>query len=164
MPINYTDLATEINTDPRAYGYAAHVLIGNDQAVADLLNLVRTGSNGGPAITIRRVDVGSQEICEAIRVPDYTALPANPNASQLSQERRFLSWMEALVNAPRVRLLNDDGSDTPVMANFADMFGAATGTRQRLVALASRNGSRAEELFGRGTVMTAADVAKALRG
>lgn len=163
MPIDYPALATEINTDPRSYGYAAHVAAGNDQAVAGLLNLARDGTNGGPAVVIRRADIASREIMEAIRITDYTALPANPNTSALSQERRALSWLESLVNADRVRLLNDDGTNNPVMSNFADMFPAGTGTRDRLVALAQRHGSRAEELFGRDAAVTADDVAKALR-
>lgn len=156
-------LATELNTDPNAYGYAAKIAVGDDEGVAAIINTVRDGSNGA-SIPIRRSNIASKEIVEAIRVTDYTALPANPNATQLSNERRFLSWMESLVNASEVRLLNDDGTDTPVISNFQDMFPAGSGTRTRLFTLATRNGSRAEQLFGANFVVTASDVAKALRG
>ena len=48
--------------------------------------------------------------------------------------------------------------NTPVIANFQVMFPAGSGTRARLIALASRNGSRAEQLFGVGVQITHADV------
>jgi hypothetical protein len=167
--IQVTALRAELLADPRTYGYAAHINVGgvtgndNDQALANLINLVRTGTNGGPAIPIKRDDVASREIMEAIRITDFTALPVSPNATQLSTERRALAWMEALVNADRVRLVNEDGSDTPVMANFGDMFAVGTSTRTRLTALSTRNGSRAEELFGRAVSVSVSEVGRALR-
>ena len=158
MPINHQALQTELQTDPTALGYAASVASGNDEATAAILNQIRAG------ITIRRADIEPREIAAAIAVADYTALGGNPTAAQLSTERRFLSWLTAIMAVPSLRLLNDDGSNTPVIDNFQAMFAAGTGTRTRLIALASRQGTRAEQLFGVGTVVSAADVAKALRG
>lgn len=158
-------LKTELLTDPVGYGYAADgptTPTPNVQGLADKLNLVRDGANGGPAITVRKDAIASKDIYEAIDIGDYTALPGNPNASQLSTERRFLAWLTGLAAIPTVRLLNDDGSNTPVITNLQTAFPAGSGTRTRLVALASRNGSRAEQLFGRNAVVTYHEVASAL--
>lgn len=160
-PAQYVALKSELNNDPRAYGYAPLRTSGSDNALADLLNLVRDGTNG-TAIPIRRADIASKELWEAIDVTDMTALPGAPTATQLSAERRQLAWLTGLPAIPRIRLLNDDGSNTPAVANLLAIF-PASGTRTRLTALASRNGSRAEELFGRDVRLTDADVAIALR-
>lgn len=161
-PAQYQTLKTELLTDPRGYGYAPLRTSGSDNALADLLNLVRDGTNTGPAIPIRRVDVLSKELWEAIDVGDMTALPGSPTAAQLSTERRQLAWLTGLPAIPRIRLLNDDGSNTPAVTNLLAIF-PVSGTRTRITALASRNGSRAEELFGRDTRITDTDVAIALR-
>jgi hypothetical protein len=156
MAINYTTLKNEILNDPNAYGYAEHVTAGSNQAIADLLNLPRV------AITIRKSDVSSKDIIEAIAISDFPALAQNPTNAQLSTERRSLAWLECLMNVDMVRLLNDDGSDTPVIANLEGMFPVGTGTRNRLRALAVRAGSRAEQLFGTNTFISSSDVAQAL--
>jgi hypothetical protein len=44
------------------------------------------------------------------------------------------------------------------------MFPAGSGTRNRLTALATRSGSRAEQLFGRRVSVSHGDVATALNG
>lgn len=149
-------LAAEIDADPNAYGYAAHVAANRPGDVAALLNEVRA------TITVRRADIASAEIVQAIDVADYTALGANPTAAALSTERRYLGWLALLAAAPTVRLLNDDGSNTPVVANLLAMFPNGSGTRTRLTAIASRFGSRAEQLFGTGSVVSATDVGEAL--
>lgn len=157
MPINFAELNTELTTDPTTLGYATPRAAGNDQALTDALNLVRA------AITIRRANIPVKDIWEAITVADMTALPGTPNATQLSTERRQLAWLSGLPAIGSVRLQNADGSDTSIMTNLAAIF-PASGTRTRLLALASRTGSRAEQLFGVDTVVTTTDVARALRG
>lgn len=158
MSMTAAALRTELQTDPAALGYAALVASGNDAGLASLLNAPRAG------IAVRRADISTQELAEAILVTDFTALPANPTAAQLSSERRYLAWLTGLLAGSAVRLLNDDGTDTPVVANLKAIFAAGTGTHTRLVALASRQGSRAEQLWGRGATVGASDVAAALRG
>lgn len=161
--INYTTLKTELTTNPNGYtGIGGQTLTqlynaGADQACADVLNEIRA------AISIKRADVSSADCVSSIRVTDYTALPANPSNGQLSTERRFLSWLECISGLVegRIRLLNDDGSDTPAIANFKDMFQVGTGTLTRLLALATRSGSRAEQLFGADTRLTATDIVQA---
>lgn len=157
MAIDYAALKTELNTDPTALGYAAPRTAGDDVTLAGIVNLLRA------TIQIRRADISASEIANAIDVADYTALPGSPTAAQLSSERRFLAWITGILTVGSVRLLNDDGTNAPAITNFQAMFPAGSATRTRLLALASRNGSRAEQLFGAGTVITSADVAKALR-
>lgn len=161
MPMTLPALKSEITTDPVTYGYAANVAAGEPEVVAAKLNKPRDGTDGEAAITVRRADILPQEIWGAILVTDYTALPASPNAGQLSAERRYLSWLTGLAAQPSVRLLNDDGTDGPVVTNLTAMFNGAT--RARLIALASRPGSRAEQLWGAGTTITTQNVSDALR-
>jgi hypothetical protein len=139
--MDYAALRAELLTDPLALGYAAL----SDAQAAARLNATDTGR------TRRRADVSSAEITQSVTVADYTALGANPTAAALSTERRYLAWLALIAAAPSVRLLNDDGSNTPVIDNLLAMFPAGSGTRTRLQALATRAISRAEEL-GLGTV------------
>ncbi len=152
-----TQLKTELQTDPSSLGYAAPLAAGTMAALAGLLNQPRA------SIRIRRADIASSEVAIAIEVTDFTSLQANPTAAQLSSERRYLAWLTAILAVPAVRLLNNDGSNTPVITNFQAMFPAGSGTRTRLLALAERDGSRAEQLFGVGVVVSYQDVGLALR-
>ena len=152
-------LKTELTTDPRGYGYAALITAKNWNGLRDAVNLPRPA----PVPAIRRTDIEVADIYAAIAVADYTALPGNPTAAQLSTERRFLAWLSGLSALKTVRLLNDDGTDTQVVVNFRAMFAAGTGTINRLVALANRLGTRSEELFGRDVFVTDGEVETALR-
>ena len=155
MAINYTTLANEINTDPLAYGYAALVAAGSDAGVADLLNTVRAGADGKPAITTRRADIAPSEILEAIDNRDFGANPASS----------LLTWFQALMGQRTIRLQTDAGADTNVVANLRRLVTSNTnGSLTRLNAAATRFGSRAEQLFGAGVFVDSSDVARALRG
>jgi hypothetical protein len=157
MALTRAQLAAELTGDPEGIGYAPHVASGAHATLADLLNAPRAG------IVVRRQDVSVAEIYSAIRVADYTPLPANANAVQLSTERRYLAWLSGLgALGGSVRVLNEDDTDTPIAENLRAMFPAASATWQRLVALARRDGSRAEQLGGFGTVVTPAEIALAL--
>ena len=158
MPLTFSALKTELQTDPRAYGYASLLAASNWNAVRDLLNLPRTGANGGPAITIRRDDVSSSEIFERIDMADMPALSGTPNANLLSIERQRLAWLTGLAAIPLIRITNDDGTNTGAATTILAIFPAGSGTRTRLVALGNRFGSRAEELFGRNLAVSDGDV------
>jgi len=159
MPLVLSALLTELQTDPRSYGYAEWVADGSDQALADLLNAVRDGVTAprpgkpvGAAITVRRADVSPGELLEAIDSRDYAASPG----------AGLVAWFQALMGQVQIRLLNADGSNTRVIANMQRLITSNTnGTITRLTAVASRFGSRAEELFGVGTMVTWQDVAAA---
>jgi len=147
MAINYVALKSELNTDPNAYGYAPLITIGNDQGLADMLNLARA------AIMMPRPDVSPLEILEAIKVTDFIN---SPNVL-------YASWFESITQYPSVRILKENGSDTRAMTNFMTILVNGSQSEVRLRALASRSGSRAEQLFGVGTTVAHMDIAQALR-
>jgi len=161
MAVNLAQLKTELNTDPAALGYAAPRNAGAHGILASILNTVRAGQ------TIQRVDVSAKEIVEAINVADMKpfATPATPTNQELSFERRYLAWFATLPAMGNVRLMLDDGTTlTPVGANLDAMFPASPGsaTRTRIIALMSKPPTRAEQLFGAGTVVTTDQVSMAL--
>jgi len=144
--IDYAALKTEIQTDPNAYGYAGPLASRTDWQVAALLNQARSG------ISMPRPDVTPLEILEAIRVTDFVP---SPNVL-------YASWLESLTQFPSVRILKDNGTDTRVMTNLMTILANGSQSETRLRALASRAGSRAEQLFGVGTVIADGDIGRAL--
>ena len=146
MAIDYVALKAEIQTDPNTYGYAAMVAVGNMQGVADALNKVRN------AIDIPRPDVTPQEVLEAIAVNHFVA-----NANVL-----YASWFESITQLPSLRVLNADGTDTRVMTNIMAILTNGSQSETRIRNLAKRKGSRAEQLFGVGTVLSWQDITQAL--
>lgn len=136
-------LKTEITTDPLALGYAGK----SDAEIADLLNLPRA------TITIRRANIAPNEVLEAIDSRDFDAAP---NAIHVA-------WFESITQLRTIRLENDDGSATRALGNLRRLLQAADtqGSRTRLAALATRIGSRAEQLLGGGVTVTHIDVADA---
>lgn len=147
-PAQLQTLKTEINTDPTALGYAPFVVSGSDNAIADLLNLVRAG------ITIRRDNIMPNEVLEAIDTRDFNSLTVAE-----------ASWFESVTQLRAIRLSLDDGSDTVVLGNLKRLLAnpGAQGSRARVIALSNRSGSRAEQVLGRSVVVTSEDVAIALR-
>ncbi len=153
MSISYTALKTELTTNPNAYTGTDGLTLtqlytaGADQACADVLNLVRA------AIQIKRADISPSEIFHAL---DLVDMITNPGATTNS-------YMESVLTAPfPIRLQNDDGSDTPVQTNLLTLLKTGTtATKTRLAALRTRNGSRAEQLFGAFTTLMAADIVQA---
>lgn len=139
--MNLTALKTEVQTDPTALGYAAYLATGSLSPIVDLLNAPRAG------VTVFRGVIPSYEIVNATEPTEWAALSS-------AEKQRY----QTLTGAGQV-----DVSNANVRAAFSAMFAAGTATRAALVALASRVGSRAEQLFGAGVAVTADDVARALR-
>lgn len=138
MALSLSALKTELQTDPTTLGYAPLVTAGNTGALAALLNEGRAG------ISVFRSSIPTWEIVANTVKIDYDALL--PGDKQLYQ---------ILVSTGTV-----DATDSRIRAMFASIFGVGTTTRTNLVAMASRQGSRAEQLFGGG--VGHADVARAL--
>lgn len=153
-------LKTELTTDPRGYGYSAAQR--NDQSMADKLNLIRDGSAGtvpsnptaagGQAsgiISEYRKDIAVREIIAAIAPADFAAL-TQLQCAKLSLQFAGTGMVIDATNA------NTRGS-------FAGIFsGMSAATTNAINALASRSGSRAEELFGVGVSVSIDDVGRAL--
>lgn len=137
--IDYTALRTELETDPGGFGYGPHVAAGSTGILAAILNQER------PAIRLDRGVIEGWQIVNAI-------VPAEWRAITDAQRRAI----EFIVSAGSV-----DVSDGNVKDTFLDAFAGGTATRAALVGLATRDGSRAEELFG--VAVSHLDVARALR-
>lgn len=141
MPINFAQLKIEIETDPSLRGYAAHLTTGSDHKTTDLLNALTTS-------TVERDIVSAHEVYEAILPAEWAAL------TSVEKQR-----VQTLLGMGQVNL---KGSNT--RASLGAVFITGTTTRGNLLALQTRVCSRAEQLFGTGTVITPEEVAKALRG
>jgi hypothetical protein len=159
--ISIAALKNEIMSDPLGLGYAVHLATGNHKALADLINYRRDGVSApssvpgavaGPAILVPgRVEV--ERIFDAIDVRDISGSVTNAQ----------LTWLRALFSLRWVFLANPDGTNSRTMDNLLRIVTSDTnGSRTRLQALAKRNGSRAEQLFGIEESVSPDDIGKAL--
>lgn len=140
MPINYTALATEINTDPKALGYANK----SDYEIAVILN-----TPGASAETLFKSYTPIEDIVACILRSEYDSLAA--------AGKTYLN--EVVLKGARVKT-----GDATLRTQVAQLFGAGTTTRTNLTNVASRPATRAEILFGENTNVSDQDVAVALRG
>lgn len=150
VPVQPTiqQIKAELDADPQALGYAAMESAKNWNGLVDALNLVRAGA---PYVLSRRY-LPVQEIAEAIV---------------------FNEWIAAAVTAPMrdgIALIfltaGSEGLDplnTNIRAFFTGSFGAGTTTRANLTARLTRQGSRAEIIWGDGVRVNANDVEMAAR-
>jgi hypothetical protein len=137
-------LTTEINTDPKALGYAA--LAGNADAIA-----VRMNTSPEPIATasqeqIYRRTTPSADLMAGIVLSEFAALV------QANRDYCAMLFSAASVNT----------GDANVRTQVGSIFGAATTSRANLVAAAQKNASRAEALWGDGFRVTAQQVYLAL--
>lgn len=156
-PATKTALLAEITTDPCALGLSVGgVPISAPQMIADLLNapkVDRLNWADGRVSTVKRTDISAAELLENIDVRDTVAAPAQVPSVTLAA-----SWFESVTQAARLRLTNEDNTNTRIRANLNRLFGDTQGTQTRIGTLAIREGSRAEALFGREVTLTDKDV------
>lgn len=143
-------LKTEIDTDPNGYGLVALRNAGNQQGIADALNLPRA------AIPMRRDDVAGWELQEAIDLADL-----QPSANALNNPLAA-AYLQSVLIATRNRIQTDAGVATRIKTNVDALVRNTAGSQARVNALATRPGSRAEQLFGRDTRIDNTDVSRAL--
>lgn len=149
--MDYQELAAEIANDPEDVGYAQHASSGADTLVAALLN-ARTGAGAGD---VTEPVLAKGDFVLAI-TPALARIDALENASLRTVWGRY--W-EAIQCAETFRVAD------PRLAGLLDL--AVTHgvlTAEERAAVGVRTGSRAEVLWGAGTVVSADDVARALRG
>lgn len=139
MAINYAALKAEGVNDPLGLGYAVHFGTGNDQAIADLLNTPRQGA------TVNRTIVPAWEVVNAVVPAEYAALTAT-----------YRDYLTFVVSATEVQLGGGGVRD-----GLGAVFPAQSATRANLLALLTKQASRAEQLFGFGVTITPDDIAKA---
>lgn len=162
-PAQLATLKTELQTDPRGYGYNASAR--NDSDMAARINVPRDGTNvpsnptgdGGAAngvikLNNRTVDTGL--IRAAVTFDGYDGLVV---ASQ-----SWFNWLTSggniTVNAHLLQQLAGIPTATSSIWAAADR----TAMNAAMEALMRKFGSRAEEKFGIGVVVTVTEVGNAL--
>lgn len=134
-------LAGELTSDPQTVGYSGAV---TDAAKSALVNQ-RTG-NGSASVF--RNDIKTAEIVNAIVAADFAVLTA-------VQVQKLALMLQAGIL---------DATQANVRTIFLGIFAGMANTITALTALASRTGSRAEVLWGCGTVVTEQQIGQARNG
>lgn len=134
MGIDFPAMKSEIETDPQALGYS---LVDN-ALTATLLNDRKV------SIQVARGEVPTQEVIDATVFSEL---------SQATNQRLYiiLTSRETIMITPTIISL------------VKEIFASGTTSRTQLATLQTRDGSRAEELFGVDTVITAKDVNTAIQ-
>ncbi len=142
MPVNLSTLRTELLTDPRGLGYSAGISIGDHNRVSDLLN-TSAASHSVSIGTIYALDMQ-----QSVVPGEYAVISAG-------QRDLWGAIVATSINGIAI-------SNTVIRNQVAFVWSAGTTTRSNLLALDTRSGSRAEVLFGEGTVVFSTEVGKAL--
>lgn len=138
-PAQLTALASEINTDPKAVGYAAKT----NKQIADLLN------TRGLVVSDPKINAGIVSVQVLLNALVGTeVLTLTP-----AQSQALIIYFSGLTL---------DTSNANVRAGIGAIFGAGTQSRTNLQAAVDRTASRAETLFGAGTLIDQRDVSLAL--
>ncbi len=144
-PTHISELNTELTTDPQTLAYTPSD--GDDAADAGIINL--------PRVSIQRDNfVRAFDISEAVDPADWPTV----NSDQFKRDL----WRDVLLSAGSQGLINANANN--IKAKVLVVFAAASATRANLLALQTRDGSRAEMLWGDGSFVTVAAIAIALRG
>lgn len=144
MTVTLAALRAELQTDQAALGYAG--LLNGE--ITDWAALAAVINQPRPGIVVQRGVVPGYMVMGAVRGTDFDALNAGGK-----------EYLRALL-APG--LVDLDAIE--VRAALAVLFPGGSSTRTNLLALVDRPGSRAELLWGRGTVVTVDELARAWRG
>jgi hypothetical protein len=139
MPIDHAILKNELTTGA---AYAAARAVGDDAAMLAQLRAPVAG------FTVPAGVIPAYLVVNAIDPADWS------NATAGEQDR-----IKTIIGAGTV-----DPSNVNVKNAFTKAFPAGSATRNALVALTTRPGSRLEQLFGVGTDATLSDISFALRG
>lgn len=141
MPFTSQQLATEINTDPKALGYAALVAAHDRMGLAAKLNATYAGVG-----IVYRNDLKSWEVLAALVESEVTSL------SVTAWTRVQTLLIPSMVDATQQRIRDQ----------FAGIFVGKAATLANLDAVARKVApSRAEELWGYKTTVSDQDIANA---
>lgn len=143
MPFTSEQLAAELNSDPTGRGYAPYIAAGDDVGLAENINRPDAG-------TVDRITVTSDLFQTAVVASEYTVL---------TEQLRGL-W-QTIVTASVQRGV--PVKDPKIRAQIVSIWPAGSVTRANLAAMQTKTGSRAEVLWGDGTVVQTGDIAQALR-
>lgn len=133
-------LKSECINDPKGLGLNALYANGQDQDVADALNVIHAGGD----YQINNEPVSKEQVVKAITGADFAAMNA-------------LDFTKLMV----LFLMGEiDLSNAATQTLLASVFPPGGGTRTNLVQLAKRQGTRGEVLFGNGVRVSASEVAE----
>lgn len=133
-------LHSELFTDPMQMGYDTDS--GDENALADALNVWREG--GG--YQVNRDPVTIPQIFSAITPDDFSGLTTTN-----------LARLQTVFTLPTIDLAVSN-----VLENLAGIFGTNSPTQQAFLVLQKRQCSRAEVLWGKGTLVTINQIDQAL--
>jgi hypothetical protein len=140
-------LRHELTTDPAGLGYAALVAVGNDPGVANILN--RPSGPGAATVTVNWLAKSDLAAVIVQAVPNLLQKDAGTQAA----------WTFYFQTALALDGVNPANPVTAAL--FANAVTAGLLTQGQVDAAIKRVGSRAEVLWGAGTIVTAADVGAA---
>jgi hypothetical protein len=132
-------LHAELFTDPMGLGY--NTSGDDDNAPSAMLNTIREGE----AYLVDRDPVPTTEVFSLAAPDDFSAL----TDTQLAR-------LQAIFTLQTINLADDN-----VRTNLANIFGNNSPTQHAIVAFRKRQGSRAEVLWGPGTVVMSDQVKQA---
>lgn len=142
-PYTLAALATEINTDPVTLGYAPAKVAGSASQIAALLN-----STYGAVTTVYRKNIPAGEILSGIVWAEVSAFTAARIAA-----------IQLMLSTGTV-----DGSSQNIRDFFAGALTGANTSKSNLDTISKvAKPTRAEELWGAGTVVSASDIASIIR-
>lgn len=155
MPIDFAALKTEIQTDPQALGYSPLVSSGNDVGIAALLN--NKTVVGDPGV---RIDLGALEMYLILQdcYTDIDTAQSSATAAVARAARLFINLIKSIRQKDVLLSGVFNSAITTLRTNSIITVAQANGIRSLSLS------SRAEVLFGYGTYISDAHVARALRG
>lgn len=133
-----SSLRTELSTDPTGI-YGTAWTVGDNDALVAAINAPRAG------VSVGRGVVPTHVVFEAMDAGEWSTLSA------IEKQR-----VETLLAMGTIDL-----SGARTRATLTGIFPSGSVSRAALVALTDRQGSRAEQLFGAGVVVTIGDVRRA---
>lgn len=139
---NTASLHAELFTDPLSLGYAGFISTGDDNSLSDLLN---THHSGGGFLVFAD-PVSPSVIFDVINPEDYTSLTTTD-----------LARLQTIFTLPDVNL-----AVSATLDKVLGVFPNGSPSVLAITALQHRAGSRAEVLWGPGTVVTPNEVNEAI--
>lgn len=138
-PAQIVVLKSELINDPKGLGLNALYANGQDQDVANVLNVIRVGGD----YQINAEPVHAKDVVKSITLADFNAMTPTDY-----QKLTILFLMGDI-----------DLSNIVTQTLLGSVFPAGGQTRTNLIALSKRQGCRAEVLFGNGVRISASEVA-----
>jgi hypothetical protein len=137
--MNYTALKAEIQNDPASLGYSSYRASGNDAGLAILMNTPQVSAT----YKVNTAEISAPEFVNVVNRAEFDALSA--------ADKSYLNW---IIQAGTLVV-----SGGEVRNALASLFGVGTTSRTNFLALASKQISRSEYLFG--TLVSSDDIAHA---